>query len=400
MTNTRPTVCHVLHTLGVGGAEMLATRLARRFSGLYRTVFACLDELGTLGEELAAEGFPVHVLGRRPGLDLGCVFRLARLLRRERVDVAHAHQYTPFFYALAARRLARHPTILFTEHGRHYPDHPRWKRKIFNRLLLEQRDRVVGVGGAVRQALIRNEGIPSHRVQVIINGIESERFAADRSTRAEVRRELALGSDDLVLLQVARLDPLKDHATALAALSHVVHERPATHLLLAGDGPLRGEIEGRARALGLEPHVRLLGTRRDVDRLLAAADVMLLTSISEGIPLTLLEAMAAGLPVVATRVGGVGEVVEHGRTGLLVQAGDDMTLAQAVLTLADSPVLRNEMGQHGRQRMEQFFSEKRMRERYGELYRELTGERRPSAGNGLPLPDGCGSFALSTQDRP
>src|SRR2546423_3463873 len=153
------TVCQLLHSLNVGGAEVLAARLARRWRGTFRFVFACLDEVGPLGEERRAEGFPVEVLGRKAGLDWGCPLRLARLLRRERVDVLHAHQYTPFFYGLAARlatrfagSLPRRP-ILFTEHGRHQPDYPRPKRMLANRLLLSRRDRVVGVRAAVRQAL-------------------------------------------------------------------------------------------------------------------------------------------------------------------------------------------------------------------------------------------------------
>src|SRR5207253_8484624 len=130
-----------------------------------------------------AEGFPVEVLGRKAGLDWACPLRLARLLRRERVDVLHAHQYTPFFYGLAARlatRFAGSPPrrpILFTEHGRHQPDYPRPKRMLANRLLLSRRDRVVGVGAAVRRALIANEGIPPRRVAVRYNGSDVDAFA-------------------------------------------------------------------------------------------------------------------------------------------------------------------------------------------------------------------------------
>src|SRR5947209_3520073 len=132
------TVCQVLHTLQVGGAEMLAARLARRLRGRCRFVFACLDGLGTLGEQLRGEGFPVEVVGRRSGLDYRCALRLAKVFRRESVDLVHAHQYTPFFYTLLARLLCRRPPVLFTEHGRHYPDYPRPKRMVVNRLLLER----------------------------------------------------------------------------------------------------------------------------------------------------------------------------------------------------------------------------------------------------------------------
>src|SRR5437588_8382200 len=232
------TVCQLLHSLNVGGAEVLAARLARRLRGTFRFVFACLDEVGPLGEELRAEGFPVEVLGRKAGLDWACPLRLARLLRRERVDVLHAHQYTPFFYGLAARLPGPRRPILFTEHGRHQPDYPRPKRMLANRLLLSRRDRVVGVGAAVRQALIVNEGLPARRVAVLYNGIDVDAFAAAGADRAAARRELRAddrrdaGTTELVLLQIARLDYLKDHATAVRTLARVVAEAPHARLVL------------------------------------------------------------------------------------------------------------------------------------------------------------------------
>ncbi|HEY7424193.1 MAG TPA: glycosyltransferase, partial [Gemmataceae bacterium] len=278
------TICQLLHSLQVGGAEVLAARLARQLNRGHHFVFACLDELGPLGQELRDEGFTVHVLNRRLGLDWKCPWRLARFLRQENVDLVHAHQYTPFFYALAARRLYRRPPVLFTEHGRHHPDYPRRKRILANRLLLEARDRVVGVGKAVRQALVHNEGIPDHRVGVIYNGINLAPFCNGRPDRSAIRQEIGVGADDLVLLQVARLDYLKDHATALRTLSQIRKARPDARLVLAGEGPERGAIQELIQRLGLSANVRLLGLRSDVARLLAAADVFLLTSISEGIP--------------------------------------------------------------------------------------------------------------------
>ncbi|HXG08792.1 MAG TPA: glycosyltransferase [Gemmataceae bacterium] len=371
MANHRPTICQLLHTLQVGGAEVLAARLARQLGDRFRFVFVCLDELGELGRELRDEGFPVHLLGRRPGVDWRCVLRLAALLRRERVDLLQPHQYTPFFYAITARLFYRRPAVLFTEHGRHQPDYPRRKRMIANRLLLERRDRVVGVGEAVRQALIVNEGIPPGRVQVIYNGIDLSAFRNGYHDRPAVRREMGVGEGDLVLLQVARLDYLKDHATAVRTIERVVRCRPDARLVLVGEGPEREAIERLVRAKGLEAHVRLLGLRSDIGRLLAAADVFLLTSISEGIPLTVIEAMAAGLPVVATRVGGMTEVVEEGVTALLAPAGDDVGLAEAILRLADKPALRRRMGQLGRERAGARFSESRMHAHYQRLYQEM-----------------------------
>jgi glycosyltransferase involved in cell wall biosynthesis len=371
---SRPTIGQVLHTLGVGGAEVLAARLARQLGGAYRFIFFCLDALGTLGDELRADGFPVRVLGRRPGLDGRCAWHLGSLLRRERIDLLHAHQYTPFFYALTSRFLYRTPPVLFTEHGRHAPDYPRRKRILANRLLLRRRDRVVGVGEAVRRALIDNEGIPPARVEVIYNGIDLAPFQGGRDGRESVRREFGCGPNDFAIIQVARLDYLKDHATALRTFAEILSHRPDARLILVGEGPERTPIEVAIRRLGLGAHVRLLGLRKDVARLLFAADLFLLTSISEGIPLTVIEAMAAGLPVVSTRVGGVPEVVEEGRTGLLAPSGDAAALAGQVVRLAGDAALRQRMGHFGRDRARALFPEPLMHARYDRLYREMLGD--------------------------
>jgi glycosyltransferase involved in cell wall biosynthesis len=350
---------------------VLAARLAWQLRHSYDFCFLCLDELGTLGEDLRRDGFPVAVLGRRPGIDWRCMLSLARALRRQRVALVHAHQYTPFFYGAAARLVYRRPAVLFTEHGRFHPDYPRRKRVLANRLLLERRDRVVGVGAAVRRAVIDNEGIPADRVQVIYNGIDMSPFTAHIRERLAIRREIGVSPRDFVIIQVARLDPLKDHPTAIRTLEHVVWHRREARLVLVGEGPELAKIEDMVLRRDLRPYVRVLGLRTDIARLLLAADVFLLTSISEGIPLTIIEAMAAGLPVVATQVGGVGEIVEDGLTGLLAPAGDDANLADRILRLAADAALRIQMGQLGRQRVMELFSESQMHDRYLQLYQEM-----------------------------
>jgi glycosyltransferase involved in cell wall biosynthesis len=345
--------------------------MARRLRDRHRFLFVCLDELGTLGEELRGEGFDVRVLGRRPGVDWRCAGRLAALLRRERVDLIHAHQYTPFFYGMAARLLYRRPPLLFTEHGRWFPDYPRRKRMLVNRLLLRRRDRAVGVGESVRRALIDNEGLPSDRVDVIYNGIDLGAFSARPAERGAVRREIGLGADDFVILQVARLDPLKDHATAVRMMGHVARRLPGARLVLVGEGPEEGKIRRMVRERSLDAHVLLLGLRTDVPRLLSAADVVLLTSVSEGIPLTLIEGMAAALPAVSTNVGGVREVVEDRETGLLAPSGDDAALAAAIVSLAEHPEFRARMGRRGRERAGALFSDRQMHAAYRRLYEEM-----------------------------
>jgi glycosyltransferase involved in cell wall biosynthesis len=277
----------------------------------------------------------------------------------------------PFFYALAARLLYRRTPVLFTEHGRWIPDYPRRKRIVANRLLLQRRDRVVGVGEALRRALIVNESIPARRVSVIYNGIDLAPYATPPEDRSAIRREMQAGDEDFVLIQVARLVPIKDHLTALRAVQRAAAALPRVRLVVVGEGPEEPAIRLFIAENGLADRIRLLGPRADVARLLSAADVFLLSSLNEGIPLTVIEAMAAGLPVVSTDVGGVAEVVEEGRTGLLAPASDPEGLARHLLRLAADAGLRQRLGRTGRERAFALFSEGEMLEAYDRLYREM-----------------------------
>ncbi len=371
-----PHIAHLVHGLTVGGAERLALRMGEHLpADEFRVSYLCLDELGTWGTELQRAGGAVHLLNRQPGFDWRCARRLAALMRHERIDLVHAHQYTPFFYALAARHLHARPPILFTEHGRWFPDFPRPKRMLFNRALLGRRDRIVGVGEAVRRALVDNEGIPAARVGVIYNGVDLTPYrnpGRDRVTvRQRLRQELGIPESALLLAQVARLDDLKDHATAVRAMVRIVAAVPPALLLIVGDGPERTKIERLIADLGLEHHVRLVGTRSDVPDILLAADLFLLSSKSEGIPLTVIEAMAARLPVVSTDVGGVGEIVVTNETGLLVPAGDDVALAAAAIELLNDAPRRAQLGEQGFRRAIDKFDEARMHRDYRALYAEM-----------------------------
>ena len=391
-----PTICQVLHCLGIGGAEVLAAEIARRLSDRYRFVFACLDSLGTLGEQLVRDGFRVEVLHRQPGLDWRCSSRLAQFLKTEHVDVTHAHQYTPFFQSLLSRLTHRHPPIIFTEHGRHYPDSRSLKRVLFNRALLRSDDRLFGVGQSVCDALVAHEGLPQSRVERIYNGVDLGPYRAacgDSALRQAVRTELGLHNDEFVILQVARLNSLKDHRTALRTLQRLTANGLSAKLILAGDGEERGQLEAFVAAQQLGPHVRFLGSRRDIPRLMSAADVFLLSSISEGIPLTFIEAMAAGLPVVTTNVGGSAEVVLDGVTGLLAPAQDDAQLARHLETLQFDSLKRRCFGDAGAARATKLFSLDRMLDEYSAVYDESCRKK-------MPLVSRHSSFGTGTLSVP
>jgi L-malate glycosyltransferase len=366
----------VLHSMPVAGAEMLAAEIARRLRGEVCSIFFCLDRVGPLGEQLQSEGFEVLSLGRRPGRDWRVAWRLARAADARRVELLHAHLYSPFFYAALARQLSwMRPKVILTEHGRPYPDAIAPLRRAVNRLLL---DRCAAAVNAVCRysalGLCRNDGFRGGRIEVIDNGIDVDRYAAPPD-RADLRRRLGLDPARRYVAHVARLFPVKDQATLLRAFARVAPARPDVDLLIAGDGPLRGELEKQAADSGLTGRVRFLGVRSDVPDLLRSADAFALTSVSEAASLTLIEAMAAGLPIVATDVGGNPELVRPDREALLVPRGDDGATAAALGRLLDDRELAARLGSAARARAHEKFRLERTVEAYRRLYRRLCGRR-------------------------
>jgi L-malate glycosyltransferase len=365
------TICQLVHGLPIGGAEVLISRIVQCLGQRYTFVVACLDEVGELGEMLAAQGIQIMHLRRRPGFDWRCVHNLSRFCKEAQVQLIHAHQCTPFAYALAHRLLGRRLPILLTEHGRFYPDRPSFKRMCFHRLLTGRNDRFVAVGQSVRRALIDNEGLPQSRLEVVYNGVDVAYSPDSDSQRQSARAELGVCDDECMVLQVARLDPIKDHKTAIRAIALAANRDPRIRLFIVGDGPERSSIEQEISLQSMHGRVVLVGCRSDVPRLLAAADVFLLTSVSEGIPVTIIEAMAAGTPVVATAVGGVPELISDGVTGLLAPRGDEAALASALVRLLGDGELRTRLAEQARHRAETEFSEQRMMTDYERIYQEM-----------------------------
>jgi glycosyltransferase involved in cell wall biosynthesis len=301
-------------------------------------------------------------------------WRLARACRAHRIEVLHAHQYTPFFYAACARLLQwSGPRLILTEHGRHYPDIVSPRRRALNRLLLDgQADAVNAVCAFSARALNQVDGFAGRRIQVIANGIDLDRYrpAADKSA---ARRRLGLDPGRRLIACVARFHSVKDHGTLISAFSDLASGISDVDLLLVGDGPLRGEMERRVAALGLEQRVHFLGIRSDVPEILPAADLFTLLSVSEAASLTLLEAMACALPTVVTAVGGNPEMVRAEREGVLVPRGDAKAAAAAFRRLLEEPDQAARLGAAGRARVEACYQLADTVRTYGDLYGRLTG---------------------------
>lgn len=286
---------------------------------------------------------------------------------RLQLNVLHCHQYTPFVYGALARVRHPHLRVLFTEHGRTGDDPPSRKRRVANTLLARLPSRVCAVSADLARHLTR-EGFPPSRVQVVPNGIDP---GARPDPETGQRARLALGLDDqaFVIGTVGRLNAVKDLPTLFDAFERLLQGRPDATLVVVGDGPERAALERRAAAAG--DRIRFTGHRGDVRALMAAFDVYVSSSVFEGVSLTILEAMAAGRPVVATRVGGTPEVVADGQTGLLVPPRDPLRLAEALLDLSASPQRARALGAAGRLRVCDRFTFDRMVDWYAAAYGEL-----------------------------
>ena len=377
-------ICQFVHTLNWGGAETLAYRLATNpdLTNRYEFVFFCLDaenvaHAGAMAQKLIDQGYKVECLNRKPGLDRDCVKRLANLFEQYEIDIVHAHQCTPYFYSSLARWRKKNPKILLTEHGRFYPDVVSWKRRLVNRFLYRRDDILTAVGQRVKEALQKKEGYPGKRIQVVYNGIDPDvydnhRSANENDTRESVRREFNIPDNVFTIIQVARLDPIKDYKTSLRTFEALRQTVPNIRLIIVGDGPERSAIEQGINRHNLQDGVILTGARSDVSRLLKGADAFMLTSLSEGIPVTFLEAMAARLPIVTTDAGGCKEVVVNGQTGFVAPVGNPMSLAKALHLLATEPKLSARLGEAGRERLLEMFTQRQMHDAYCQLYESLS----------------------------
>jgi glycosyltransferase involved in cell wall biosynthesis len=364
-TRERPGVLLVGLSLAPGGTERLIRDLADRLRHDVRMAVCCIDEAGAWGEALAESGIPVTALERRPGFHPTIGARIAAVAARHGANVIHCHQYSPFVYGCVATVL-RPARLLFTEHGRLADAPPSRKRYMANQALRMLADRVFTVSSDLKAHLV-SEGFSPDRVEVLYNGIDI-RPAPGADEREAARRTLGLPPDAYVGLTVGRLDPVKDYAGLVRAFAQVVLPRPDARLVLIGEGPERPVIERTIAECGLGSRVLMTGHREDVHALLPAADVFVNSSEFEGVSLTILEAMAACLPVVATRVGGTPEIVSPA-TGLLVRARDPGALAAALLALAADPDARCALGRAGRRTAEDRFSLERMIARYLAVYR-------------------------------
>lgn len=312
--------------------------------------------------------------GKRAGNDVRLVPRLCRVMRAVRPDIVHTHAWGTLVEGLVAARLCRVPILIHGEHGT-VQDKPYQLR--VQRWAWARATQVLSVSSRLADTLARTVGFPRERIAVIRNGVDLTRFSPAR--RAGGRAALALEEADVAIGTVGRLVAVKDHATFVGALAVVAREGLSFRAFIAGDGPLRADLEALIARLGLASRVTLLGHRADVEHVLAGLDVFVLSSVSEGLSNTIQEALCSGVPVVATHVGGADELVDEGTTGLLVPKQDAEAMGRALVTLVRDPAARRRFAAAAAERAAREFGFDAMARGYRDLYVRLSRERRSQA---------------------
>ena len=363
----RVRIVQVIPSLRMGGLENVAVRLVEHLTEFADQAVVTPGGTGPLAKRVAA-GVPVFPMGETHRPDKWNAVRMARLFRQLRPDIVHTRNWTCIDAILGAR-LAGVRVVIHGEHGREAgdPDGRNARRRQVRRLLSPFVTEFVTVSRDLARWLVEEVRVPARKVSTIYNGVDTRRYAG--GDRAHARQALGIPVDWTVAGTVGRLDPVKDQACLIRAFARAAGEAKRV-LVIAGDGPCREELAALVKELAIGDRVRLLGERNDIPLILRALDVFVLSSIGEGISNAILEAMAAGLPVIATRVGGNVELVRDALTGRLIEPRRPEALAEALGAYFGDPELARAHGAAGRERVATDFGLDRMLADYMSLYRK------------------------------
>jgi glycosyltransferase involved in cell wall biosynthesis len=356
-------IAQLISSDGPGGAERVVADVATTLqsSGLETVVFLPVNGEGWLARQLEGSGVSVEYCSIERPLSPPAARRLAEAFRRHRVAVAHSHEFAMGVYGAWASWLVGIPHVVTMHGGRYYAE--RLRRRLALRAAAAVSAQMVAVSMTCARDISRGLGIRRSRIRMIPNGV---RFTPPQ--RVTLREELQLGADDRLVVAVGNLYPVKGHVNLIDAFGLIASRHPNLHIAISGRGALADTLMARARAYELQHRVHLLGLRSDISAVLAAADIFALPSLSEGLPLALLEAMFARCPIVASDVGDVGVALENGLDGLLVPPGDPLSLAEAIDRLLTHPAEAHALGERAERRARAEYDLSRMVDRYVGVY--------------------------------
>ncbi len=360
----------------LGGAQSVMTNLVKNINQEEFIPFvACLfGGNTTIAKELRAKGIIVKDLGMTHFWRVDALWRLYRLIKQQKVQILHASLFHASIAARIIGKMARVPIIIS---WRHNIFHGSYGREVISKLTSFLDDAVTAVSLEAKNAEIKSSRLNKDKIQVIYNGVSTEKFCLNEYRNfKKLKHEIGIKDYELNIGYIGRINPVKSIDTLLEAFMILSKsENKDMSLLIVGEGETRNKLKNLSISLGIMQEVYFLGSRNDVPQILSTLDIFVLPSKSEGMPMVILEAMAAGLPVVATNVGGTPEVVIDGETGFLVPPGDPQALADVIKKLMDDPELRRKFGKAGRERVEKHFTIEETVRKTEELYLRLLKEK-------------------------
>ncbi|GEA10525.1 glycosyltransferase family 4 protein [Alteromonas sp. KUL49] len=363
-------VLHLTYDMRIGGTETVIKNLIEgadqeRFNN---EILCIQPELGPFGEQLRKLGVTITCLDWAGGFDFALIKKIREIVKQRDIEVLHCHQYTPWVYGVLAAAFTK-TKVIFTEHGRFYPDSSSWKRRLVNPLLLSLTSRVTAISQATKQALVTYEYVPEKSIRVIYNGING--LSADSCTVSALRNDLNVPEGHLVFGTVARLDPIKNQEMMISAFAKVVKDFSELVLIIVGDGEERQKLERLVDDLHIREFVRFTGYEANPVNHIALMDIFLLSSLSEGTSMTLLEALSLGKPCVVTDAGGNPELIQDNYNGL-VSANNDMEgFAGNIRACCLNKALISSMAGNAKLSFSERFERSKMLEQFSDMYMSL-----------------------------
>lgn len=363
-------VLHLTFDMRIGGTEQVIKNLIEGSNKeqFHMSVFCLEEPIGPFGQMLLEKRIPIASTQRHAGFDINLIKTIRQHLKKYHIDVLHCHQYTPWVYGTFAA-LGTKTKIIFTEHGRFYPDSTTWKRKLVNPLLNLFTDKITAISKATKQALVDFEYIPENKIEVIYNGIHA--LSKEKEETQALKNQLGIDNSTFVLGTIARLDSIKNHPMMFKAFKMVLQTHPNTKLILVGDGDERQSLEKLAKQLDLYNHIIFTGYIAKPAHYLDCMDIFLLSSLSEGTSMTLLEAMSLSKPCVVTDAGGNAEIIKNNINGFVSENNNANLFSENISKLINSKNLMQEFSRNSRECFDQNFNVKNMSLSYVSLYKQL-----------------------------
>lgn len=365
-------ILHITYDMGIGGTEQVIKNLITGANTSEVAHHLCCIEspLGPWGKTLQASGIPVFSFNRKPKLDRKLIANIRRIIKGNKIQIVHAHQYTPFTYGFFASR-GTGAKLIFTEHGRFYPDSSSRKRRLVNRALFPFVDKVTAISEATKQAMVQYEVIPAKQIEVIYNGIHAITPTSTEDQQA-LRNELGIPEHALIFGTIARFDTIKNQTLMIRGFAKALNTHSNIRLVLVGDGPERETLAQLVDELDLQDAVHFTGYQPEPKRYINLFDAFLLTSLSEGTSMTLLEAMSVGKPCIASNAGGNPEIVSHEKTGLIFPSENEPELVNAMNRLIADEALRARFSAEAIGTFDARFTAAVMQKRFMAIYKSLT----------------------------